>query len=221
PVSGPGPRNVNVTPLSPTTALVSWRAAWPDAQFNVTCFPRLKDASASVVFGVVGHDISDNYQKTALLTDLFPLKNYTIWIQSCLQNNNCGAPIETWVIAKTRSDLRSVILSLQPNRSPGLDVPVAPSMYLLGCNIDTAALRWIFYNTGSVLVQVSLNNSSWVNCTTQSDNCRIIGLQTSIKTHWSGITTLAKLLPGTSYRVSVRGCNKYGCGAGDSTDIST
>lgn len=402
-----GTRNLHVIPLSPTTALVTWRATWPNAHFNVTCSPRGSQGAlpSSVVSAVVGHDISDRHQKTALLTGLSPLKNYTILIQRCLPNNNCAAPIETWVITKTTKLIGSTITAIQatspssiylqwtereptydvyygyelrccvyakfrcfmtetmntfatltnldPDKlyfihvgsmlkgyglgmddiapvatatvrtwsltpsapvleygghtassvvvqwrfgnstlevvqvsqnnetwldcidanhclssmrrpveerqlyieglltlsklEPGssyvlfvrgctkqgcgpstsiaaktiLQVPAAPSIGLLGSSVNTAALNWTFDDTETVLVQVSQNHTTWLNCTDEKDNCKISSLYNWSASHWSGIVTLINLHPGTFYTASVRGCNYYGCGAHNSTDIST
>ncbi|XP_042148814.1 uncharacterized protein LOC115312451 [Ixodes scapularis] len=135
------------------------------------------------------------------LSKLEPGSSYVLYVRGCTKQG-CGP--STSIAAQTI-----------------LQVPAAPSIGLLGSSVNTAALNWTFDDTETVLVQVSQNHTTWLNCTDEKDNCKISSLYNWSASHWSGIVTLINLHSGTFYTASVRGCNYYGCGAHNSTDFST
>lgn len=222
PTESLGITNVRVVPLSPTKALVSWRALWHNAFFKVSCFSPGQAAVPSVSV-VLGEDHYDRYEKMALLSELRPSKNYTIVILGCLIEVSCGIATETWVITSPHRDSNPEIKSLRPTVEAMASVPDAPSVItLVGGNTTTAAVTWTFRDTETVRIQASLDNSTWLNCTDPSDNCRM----SSFDDDWlpfdrTGITLFTHLMPGHKYSLSVRGCNHVGCGAARSLEVQT
>uniref|UniRef100_A0A4D5SA03 Putative conserved secreted protein n=1 Tax=Ixodes scapularis TaxID=6945 RepID=A0A4D5SA03_IXOSC len=222
PTESLGITNVRVVPLSPTKALVSWRAKWHNAFFKVSCFSPGQEAVPSVSV-VLGEDHFNRSEKIALLSELRPSKNYTIVIQGCLMEVSCGIPTETWVITQPHRDSNPEIKSLRPTGEHVASVPDAPSVItLVGGNSTTAAVKWTFRDTETVKIQASLDNSTWLNCTDPSDNCQMSSFYDDWLPHnRTGMTVFTHLMPGHKYNLWVRACNNVGCGAARSSELQT
>ncbi|KAM7281810.1 hypothetical protein ISCGN_001971 [Ixodes scapularis] len=71
----------------------------------------------------------------------------------------------------------------------------------------------------TIIFSVSLDNSTWLNCSVEADKCRISRLTESTLFDSSGITTINDLAPGVTHTVFLRGCNFLGCGMSNSSEV--
>ncbi|XP_040077976.2 uncharacterized protein LOC120849806 [Ixodes scapularis] len=134
-----------------------------------------------------------------ILSNLEPNTVYTVFARGCT-SNGCGSPGR--IRAATSSP-----------------VPASPSIEFIGSNAQTSVFTWNFKDTEMIYIQVSLDNSTWLNCSVEADKCRISRLTESTLFDSSGITTINDLAPGVTHTVFLRGCNFLGCGMSNSSEV--
>ncbi|XP_064470960.1 uncharacterized protein LOC135385530 [Ornithodoros turicata] len=97
--------------------------------------------------------------------------------------------------------------------------PASPMLHLYHVLTPPCRLHveWAFYNSTLAYIQISLENGTWLNCTT-SAHCNA-HVYDSVTT--KGSLILWNLEYYTTYNLFVRGCNDNGCGSDSTIAFST
>ncbi|XP_064462096.1 uncharacterized protein LOC135372411 [Ornithodoros turicata] len=143
-------------------------------------------------------------KKTLTVTDLTPATTYTVKVQPRIKTR--AGNIELGSMSEARV-------------STWTAVPASPMLYPYHVLTPPCQLHvgWTFYNSTLSFIQISLENDTWLNCTT-SAHCNAHVLD-NVAT--AGSLMLWNLEYYTTYKLLVRGCNGNGCGSYSTIVFST